>query len=53
MIVSDPRYKIALCVKFSPTQIITVTPIPDDDDFIMAERDGNFGKIPSTYVELL
>jgi len=37
----------------SPFQIITVTPIPGDDDYMMAELEGKFGRIPSTYVELL
>lgn len=34
-------------------QIIIVTPIPGDDDYMMAEMEGQFGRIPTTYVELL
>jgi hypothetical protein len=30
-----------------------VIPLPDDDDYMMAEYKGKHGKIPTTYVELL
>ena len=34
-------------------QAVTVTPLPNDDDYLMAEIEGRYGKIPSTYVEFL
>lgn len=34
-------------------QDITVTPIPGDTDYFMAEVDGKFGKVPSNCVQLL
>ena len=30
-----------------------MTPVPGDDDYVMVESKGKFGKIPSTYVQLL
>lgn len=35
------------------TQEIEITPIPDNDEFVMAKYEGKYGKIPSTYVEKL
>ena len=34
-------------------QLLTVTPIPGDDDYIMAEANGKSGKIPKSYIEFL
>lgn len=37
----------------SRDQEIEITPIPDNDEFVMAKFEGKYGKIPSTYVEKL
>eukprot|EP00731_Ephydatia_muelleri_P023817 Em0016g88a len=37
----------------SRDQEIEITPIPDNDEFVMAKYEGKYGKIPSTYVEKL
>ena len=37
----------------SRDQEIEITPIPDNDEFVMANHEGKYGKIPSTYIEKL
>ena len=44
---------LSLSLSLAHTQEISVTPLPDDEDNMMAESEGKFGVIPSTYVELL
>ena len=34
-------------------QEIEITPIPNNDEYVMAKSEGKYGKIPSTYVEKL
>lgn len=35
----------------STFQLFVATPIPGDDEFVMAEFNGKTGKVPSTYLE--
>lgn len=44
---------LSLSLSCLDIQEIKVTPVPGDDDYVMAESKGTFGKIPSTYIELL
>ena len=36
-----------------PLQILDVTTIAGDDEYVMAECDGNRGKLPITYIEYI
>ena len=43
-----------LCAIFMcRSQDVMATPIPGDTDFLMVEVDGQFGKVPATYIQLL